>query len=63
MMAVLIALTATPLAELAIILNCGSGDIPAFICCPYVEDARKTVDPEARKILDRWINRNCRRKQ
>jgi hypothetical protein len=25
--------------------------------------ARKTLDPDARKILDRWINRNCRRKE
>jgi hypothetical protein len=27
------------------------------------EEARKTLDPDARKILDRWINRNCRRKE
>jgi hypothetical protein len=62
-MAILIALTTTPmpLAEL-VILNCGS-DVPALVCCPHVENARKTVDPEARKILDRWIKRNCRRKQ
>ena len=29
----------------------------------FEEEARKTLDPDARKILDRWINRNCRRKE
>jgi hypothetical protein len=63
--AILIALVVTSpdIAELGKVIQCGTGELPAAVCCPYIEEARKTADAEARKVLEYWINRNCRRKK
>ena len=60
MIALLLALSGSPITDLAAILECGTAEVPAAVCCKHVEAARKTANAEARKILDRWLKRNCR---
>ena len=59
--ALALVLAPAPIAELGTILQCGSADVPTEVCCKYVEAARKTADADARKILDRWLKKNCRK--
>jgi hypothetical protein len=54
-----LALTASPLTELATILFCGTTDQPTPICCQAAREVRKQTDKKGRAIIDRYLAKNC----
>jgi len=55
----MLAVTASPVSELATILFCGTTDQPTPICCQAARDARNQTDKRGRAIIDRYLARNC----
>ena len=55
----MLAVTASPVNELATILFCGTTDQPTPICCQAARDARNQMDKRGRAIIDRYLARNC----
>jgi len=54
-----LALTASPVTELATILFCGTTDQPTPICCQAAREVRKQTDKRGRAIIDRYLAKNC----
>lgn len=55
----MLAVTASPVNELATILFCGTTDQPTPICCQAARDVRNQTDKRGRAIIDRYLARNC----
>jgi hypothetical protein len=54
-----LALTASPVTELATILFCGTTDQPTPICCQAAREVRNQTDKRGRAIIDRYLAKNC----
>ena len=59
MLLLTLALTASPVTELATILFCGTTDQPTPICCQAAPEVRKQTDKRGRAIIDRYLAKNC----
>jgi len=54
-----LAVTASPITDLATILFCGTADEPTPICCQAAREARKRTDKQGRAIIDKYVAKNC----
>jgi hypothetical protein len=54
-----LAVTASPITDLATILFCGTAEEPTPICCQAAREARKQTDKQGRAIIDRYVAKNC----
>jgi hypothetical protein len=54
-----LALTASPVTELATILFCGTTDQPTAICCQAAREVRKQTDKQGHAIIDKYLAKNC----